>query len=300
MRQKGGTHCEKMPAVARWRNHQHPVYAGGEQPDPGAEPMPCRCCRRGAGGPKISLLRAGGAPGNERLAEPVELLHREIYAAGMITSDTGLCEVKHIASAGGLALGWPQACRCAPSRRSRTFRFALCRASGSNPAARTTPICCAGEEVEVFGATVTPKTTEKQLFVHFRLSQQNHLRGERQHHTGGHDLEWRTAVGCLQSHHFKKFGDADPVPTAVKMDAASVQQGFRAAEQYGLSRALFCARVRQKTARHYTATGPLPGAGCAHLRGLANVPTSFCTGVRRSWRCTGARCLQMLSCSVCR
>ena len=30
------------------------------------------------------------------------------------------------------------------------------------------------------------------------------------------------------------------------MDVASVQQGFRTAEQYGLSRALFCARVHQK------------------------------------------------------
>ena len=39
-------------------------------------------------------------------------------------------------------------------------------------------------------------------------------------------------------------------------------------------RAILCTSTSED-ARHYTATDTFPGTGCSHLRGLANVPTSF-------------------------
>lgn len=66
----------------------------------------------------------------------------EIYAAGMITSDTGLCEIKHIEAPVDL-FRLAASVQVRTSRRSQMFRFALCRASGSKLAARITLICCA-------------------------------------------------------------------------------------------------------------------------------------------------------------
>ena len=94
----------------------------------------------------------------------------EIYAAGMITSDTGLCEIKHIEAPVDLF-------RLAASVQVRTL-----------PEISNVPFCFVpgirfetggpdntdmlrGEEAEVFGA-LDSEDDGKQLFIQFRLSQQ--------------------------------------------------------------------------------------------------------------------------------
>ena len=102
-----------------------------------------------------------------------------------------------------------------------------------------------GEEVEVFGA-MDSEDEEKQLFVHFgshnKIICVENGSITRAATTLSGELLW-----AVCNHTILKSSVTLPGSNGCEMDAPNVQQGFRAAEQYGLSRALFCARVRQKT-----------------------------------------------------
>ena len=89
----------------------------------------------------------------------------EIYAAGMITSDTGLCEVKHIAAPANLPqLAANAQVRVLPEISNVPFCFVPgIRFESDDP---NDADMLRGEEVEVFGA-MDSEDEEKQLFVHF-------------------------------------------------------------------------------------------------------------------------------------
>ena len=167
----------------------------------------------------------------------------EIYAAGMITSDTGLCEIKHIEAPVDLF-------RLAASVQVRTL-----------PEISNVPFCFVpgirfetggpdntdmlrGEEAEVFGA-LDSEDDGKQLFIHFG-SHNKIIYVENGSITQAATTLSGELLWAVCNHTILKSSVPRPGTIGWKMDVASVQQGFRTAEQYGLSRALFCARVRQK------------------------------------------------------
>lgn len=167
----------------------------------------------------------------------------EIYAAGMITSDTGLCEIKHIEAPVDLF-------RLAASVQVRTL-----------PEISNVPFCFVpgirfetggpdntdmlrGEEAEVFGA-LDSEDDGKQLFIHFG-SHNKIIYVENGSITQAATTLSGELLWAVCNHTILKSSVPRPGTIGWKMDVASVQQGFRTAEQYGLSRALFCARVHQK------------------------------------------------------
>ena len=168
----------------------------------------------------------------------------EIYAAGMITSDTGLCEVKHIAAPANLPqLAANAQVRVFPEISNVPFCFVPgIRFESDDP---NDADMLRGEEVEVFGA-MDSEDEEKQLFVHFgshnKIICVENGSITRAATTLSGELLW-----AVCNHTILKSSVTLPGSNGCEMDAPNVQQGFRAAEQYGLSRALFCARVRQKT-----------------------------------------------------
>ena len=168
----------------------------------------------------------------------------EIYAAGMITSDTGLCEVKHIAAPANLPqLAANAQVRVLPEISNVPFCFVPgIRFESDDP---NDADMLRGEEVEVFGA-MDSEDEEKQLFVHFgshnKIICVENGSITRAATTLSGELLW-----AVCNHTILKSSVTLPGSNGCEMDAPNVQQGFRAAEQYGLSRALFCARVRQKT-----------------------------------------------------
>lgn len=161
----------------------------------------------------------------------------------MITSDTGLCEIKHIEAPVDLF-------RLAASVQVRTL-----------PEISNVPFCFVpgirfetggpdntdmlrGEEAEVFGA-LDSEDDGKQLFIHFG-SHNKIIYVENGSITQAATTLSGELLWAVCNHTILKSSVPRPGTIGWKMDVASVQQGFRTAEQYGLSRALFCARVHQK------------------------------------------------------
>ncbi len=193
----------------------------------------------------------------------------EIYAAGMITSDTGLCEIQHIVAPADLPrLAAGVQVRTIPEISDVPFCFVPgIRFEADDPDGAD---MLRGEEVEVFGM-LAPEDGEKQLFIHF---------GSHNKIICVEDGSITRAVGRMQSYHFKKFG------SAVRPCLLEDGHGQHTA---GLShrrtvwpqpRAVLRAGAPED-GRHHTAAGSLSGAGSTHLCGLAGVPAFFCTGVQK-------------------
>ncbi len=168
----------------------------------------------------------------------------EIYAAGMITSDTGLCEIQHIVAPADLPrLAAGVQVRTIPEISDVPFCFVPgIRFEADDPDGAD---MLRGEEVEVFGM-LAPEDGEKQLFIHFGSHNKIICVEDgsitRAATTLSGELLW-----AVCNHTILKSSVPPSGPVCWKTDTASIQQGLRTAEQYGLSRALFCARVRQKT-----------------------------------------------------
>lgn len=164
----------------------------------------------------------------------------EIYASGMITSESGLLEVPHICGPAGLdELARAVAVRRIPEICEATFHFVPgIRFVGKSPQDAD---LMRGEEVEILGAIPPGREDEDRLFVHFgshnKLIVYREGRICRSVTTLGGELLWAVRQDTILKNSLGPSLSAD-------LRAEDVLRGYRCTLEAGLTRALFTVRTQ--------------------------------------------------------
>lgn len=163
----------------------------------------------------------------------------EIYASGMITSESGLRDIPHIEGPAGLDdLARAVVLRKLPEISTADFYFVPGIKFSAQPDRGTDLV--RGEEVELLGAVESDAAEKDRLFLHFGshnkllIYHQGRICGSVTTLSG--ELLWAAWQNTILK---KSMGEPDVLP----IDGEYVLRGCRAAREQGLTRTLFCART---------------------------------------------------------